>query len=378
MDLACDLAERGRFTASPNPLVGAVVVRDGAVVGEGWHVRPGELHAEAMALREAGESARGATMYVTLEPCNRHHLSPGPPCAEAIINSGIKRIVVGHLDPNPHMDGKSLDLLREAGVEVEVRDDPFFERQNEQFFWRKRTGRPFVHLKLATTLDGRIATHAGDSRWVTGEESRALVHRFRAEAGAVLVGAGTARTDDPMLNVRGLNEDEDARPSRVTRVVLDPRVTLSPKSALARTARESPVVVFADHKYLDGREKRLAATGVEVVGVPGDWRGLDLRFVLNELGCRDVSGVLVEGGGETARKFLQAGLVNKMTLFYAPKFVGSDGVPVIGNLGISRMAEALEFSIADVRMMGADAAVTLYPSHLIADREKERSVHRAG
>ncbi|MGH3087331.1 MAG: bifunctional diaminohydroxyphosphoribosylaminopyrimidine deaminase/5-amino-6-(5-phosphoribosylamino)uracil reductase RibD [Rubrobacteraceae bacterium] len=370
MDLARSLAERGRFTAAPNPLVGAVVARDGAIISEGFHVRPGTDHAEAMALRKAGAKARGATLYVTLEPCNCHHFTPGPSCAETILKAGMRRVVVGHLDPNPWMNGKSIGLLRESGVEVEVLNDPAFERQNEQFFWRKRTGRPFVHLKLATTLDGRIAAPGGDSKWVTGEQSRRRGHQLRAEAGAVLVGAGTVRADDPTLDVRDLDEE----PPAVARVVLDPRVTTTPESKLARTAGESPVVVFADHKYLDGREKPLRKLGVEVVGVPGTWRGLDLPFVLNELGGRDVRGVLVEGGGETAKSFLRRGLVNKMTIFYAPKLVGADGMPMIGALRITKMAEALRFSISNVEMRGDDVAVELYPF----ETAKEERVHRAG
>lgn len=357
MDLARSLAERGRLTAAPNPLVGAVITRGDEVVGEGWHVRPGTLHAEAMALEEAGEKARGATMFVTLEPCNCHHFTPGPSCAEAILKSGIRRVVVGHLDPNPWMNGKSIRLLREAGVEVEVLDDPVFDAQNEQFFWRKRTGRPFVHLKMATTLDGRIAAAGGDSKWVTGDDSRHRAHELRAEAGAVLVGAGTVRADDPTLNARDLEKE----PPRITRVVLDPRVTTPPESRIAKTAPELPAVVFADHKYLDGREKPLRRKGVEVVGVPATWRGLDLPYVLNELGSRDISGVLVEGGGGTARSFLEKNLVNKMTLFYAPKLIGADGIPMIGAMRISKMAEALRFSVSEVGMFGDDVAVTLYP-----------------
>lgn len=377
MGLARDLAERGRCTASPNPLVGAVVVRDGSVVGEGWHVRPGELHAEAMALRQAGDSARGATMYVTLEPCNHHHYSPGPPCSEAIISGGISRVVVGHLDPNPWMNGRSIGLLRGAGVEVEVTHDEDFEVQNERFFWLKRTGRPFVHLKFAATLDGRIATASGDSRWVTGPDSRAEVHRMRAEAGAVLVGAGTARTDDPRLNARDL-EDE---PPVIKRIVLDPKVTLPPGSALARSARDFPVYVFADSAFLDGREVGLVRLGVEVIGVPSSREGvLDPVSVLDELGRRDVSGVLVEGGGRTAGHFIEGGFVNKMTVFYAPKVVGESGVPMVGEVNVSRMSEAAGFRVSGVRRFGEDVAVTLYPQGVVqGGREKEgEDVHRVG
>ncbi len=366
MDLARTLAERGRYTVAPNPLVGAVVARDGSAVSEGWHARAGEAHAEVAALADAGERARGATMYVTLEPCN--HYGRTPPCTEAVLRAGISRVVVGHLDPDPRMRGKSAEILREAGVEVEVLDDPTFEYQNEQFAHHKRTGRPFVHLKLAATLDGRIAAPGGDSRWVTGEEARRRAHALRAEAGAVLVGVGTVRADDPSLTARGLGEV----PAPITRVVLDPSLTISAESRLAQTAEEKPVVVVADETALGGREQELGALGVEVVRVPRDSRGLDLRVVLEELGRRGIRGVLVEGGGETCAAFVDAGFANKLTLFYAPKLVGAGGVPMIGTLRVTKMAEALDFSVVEAEKVGEDVAVTLYPK-----REEER-VHRAG
>src|SRR5918992_1603476 len=242
MDLALGLAERGRYTVTPNPLVGAVVARDGAVIGEGWHARAGGDHAEVAALREAGEGARGASMYVTMEPCNHHGRTP--PCTDAVLRAGISRVVMGHLDPDPRMCGRSAELLRSAGVEVEVLDDPACGLQNEQFLHYMRTGRPFVHLKLAATLDGRIAAAGGDSRWVTGEAARVRAHELRAEAGAVLVGVGAVRADDPLLTARGLREE----PPRITRVVLDPRITIRSNSRLARTASEAPVLVFSEER----------------------------------------------------------------------------------------------------------------------------------
>ena len=366
MDLARRLAERGRYTVAPNPLVGAVVARDGAAISECWHVRAGGDHAEIGALRGAGEAARGATMYTTLEPCNHHGRTP--PCTDAILRAGIARVVIGHLDPNPRMRGKSAEILRGAGVEVEVLDDPTFERQNEQFMHCMRTGRPFVHLKLAATLDGRIAAAGGDSRWVTGEEARLRAHRLRAEAGAVLVGAATVRADDPMLTPRELSWE----PPRITRVVLDPHVTTTPESNLAQSAREAPVVIFADELALDGGEIELEALGVEIVATPRSYWGLDLRYVLQELGRRGIRGVLVEGGGQTAARFVESGLAEKVTLFYAPKLVGSEGVPMIGALRVTKMAEALRFSVSNVETVGEDVAVTLYPT-----REESR-VHRAG
>jgi diaminohydroxyphosphoribosylaminopyrimidine deaminase/5-amino-6-(5-phosphoribosylamino)uracil reductase len=365
MDLARCLAERGRYTVAPNPLVGAVIARDGSVVSEGWHSRAGGDHAEIVALDEAGGTARGATLYVTLEPCN--HYGRTPPCVEAILQAGISRVVVGRLDPNPKMRGRSVGILRDAGVEIEVADDPVFEWQNEQYFHQMRTGRPFVHLKLATTLDGRIAASGGDSRWVTGEEARLRAHELRAEAGAVLVGANTVRTDDPMLTPRDLA----VRPPSITRVVLDPRLTTSPQSKLARSAKEAPVVVFAPAAALDGRETELERLGVEVVATPPSEEGLDLLYVLDELGGCGIKGLLVEGGGETATRFVRKGLADKLTLFYAPKLLGSEGVPMIGALRATKVAEALKFSVSEVERVGDDVAVTLYPG-----AEEER-VHRA-
>jgi len=368
MDRARGLAERGRYTAAPNPLVGSVVVWDGEVVGEGWHARAGGDHAEVAALKANGSSASGATMYVTLEPCNHHGRTP--PCTDAIVDAGIERLVVGHLDPDPRMRGKSVEILRHAGLEVEVLDDGLFERQNEQFFHYMRTGRPFVHLKLAASLDGRIATRTRDSRWVTGEAARQRAHLLRAEAGAVLVGAGTVRADDPLLTARGLPDT----PPAMTRVVLDPRLTTSAESRLARTAHESPVLIFAEEASLDGREHALAERGVEVVTVPRSGGGLDLGSVLDELGRRGIKGLFVEGGGETASGFVAAGLVDKMTIFYAPKLLGPEGVPMIGGpLSPGLVADAPRFSVSGVEQVGEDVEITFYP-----ENREEEHVHGTG
>ncbi len=369
MQRARELAEHGRYTAAPNPLVGALVVRDGVVVGEGWHARAGGDHAEVAALASSGPAARGAELYVTLEPCNHHGRTP--PCTDAILRAGVKRVVAGHLDPNPKMRGHSVDLLRAAGVEVEVLDDEHFDKQNEQFAHRMRTGRPFVHVKLATTLDGRIAASNGDSKWVTGEDARGRVHALRAEAGAVLVGAGTARADDPLLTPRGLPAD----PPPVTRIVLDPRLTLSTDSQLARTARTNPVIVFAKEDHEPGRAERLRSVGVEVVPAPevSPDGGLDLIFVLEELGRRSIKGVLVEGGGETVGRFASRGLVDKLTLFYAPRVLGAEGVPLMGSLKVAGMNATPRFRVEEVEKVGEDVAMTLYPLEF-----EEDFVYRTG
>lgn len=365
MDRARALAERGRYTAAPNPLVGSVVVRDDRVIGEGWHARAGGDHAEVAALKANGFSAGGATMYVTLEPCNHHGRTP--PCTDAILEAGITRVVVGHLDANPMMRGRSITMLREAGLTVEVLDDPLIGHQNEQYMHYMLTGRPFVHLKLAASLDGRIAAPTGDSRWVTGKEAREQAHLLRAEAGAVLVGAGTVRADDPLLIPRGL---PDTAPT-VTRVVLDPRLTTTPESQLSQTAHESPVLIFTNEGSLDGRERGLTERGVKVVAAPRTGDGLDLGFVLDEIGRRDVRGLFVEGGGTTVGGFVAAGLVDKMTVFYAPKLLGAGGVPMIGgSLSPWLVADAPRFSVSDVERVGNDFAVTLYP-----DEGEEEHVH---
>lgn len=355
MDRARGLAERGRYTAAPNPIVGAVVVRDGRTIGEGWHARAGGPHAEVVALDAAGEAARGAELYVTLEPCN--HQGRTPPCTDAVLRAGVRRVVVGHLDPNPKMQGRSVALLREAGLEVEVLDGASFERQNEQYFHFMRTGRPFVHVKLAATLDGRIAAADGESKWITGQEARRRARELRAEAGCVLVGAGTARADDPLL----LPRDLAGEPAPVTRAVLDPNLTLHPTSQLAGTASpESPVLVFAKGRTECAAEE-LGEAGVEVVSTPADDGALDLGFVLEELGRRGVRGVLVEGGGETAGRFVEAELADKLTLFYAPKFLGAKGVPLLGSLVTPGMDGVLRYELEAVERYGEDFAVMVYP-----------------
>ncbi|MGF1471765.1 MAG: bifunctional diaminohydroxyphosphoribosylaminopyrimidine deaminase/5-amino-6-(5-phosphoribosylamino)uracil reductase RibD [Rubrobacteraceae bacterium] len=367
MDLARRLAERGRYTVAPNPLVGAVISRDEKVLGEGWHARAGGHHAEVAALASVDSSTRGATMHVTLEPCNHHGRTP--PCTEAIIHSGISEVIVGRLDPDPRMRGQSVAVLREAGITVEVLDEPDLGPQNEQFFTAMRMGRPYVHLKLASTLDGRIAAANGDSKWITTDAARWRARMLRAEAGAVLVGARTVRNDDPLLTARDLED-----PPRIVRAVLDPQLTTTPETQLARTAGESPVVIFARDKAIDKHADALEKLGVAVVSVPDVEGGLDLDFTLEELWKRDVRGVLVEGGGETAAAFMKRNLVDKLTLFYAPRLLGAEGIPMIGKLHLARMSETYGFQVSDVELLDGDLAVTLYPSRVA----KEDDVYRAG
>lgn len=319
---ALELAERGRGRVAPNPMVGAVVVRDGAVVGEGWHREHGADHAEVEALRDAGDGARGATVYVNLEPCT--HRGKTPPCTEALRDAGVGRVVVGCRDPHPEAGGGAA-RLREAGVEVTTgvagREAA---RLNAPFLWRQDDGGPFVSLKLALSLDARVSRAPGTRTDVTGEEAWARVHRLRAEHRAVLVGRRTAEVDDPRLTARG--EVEPRRPP--VRVVLDSGLRLDPGSTLARTTSEAPVWVFGAPGADGARRDRLEDAGVRVLeaGTADDGEGLRPADVLDRLAAEGVGSVLVEGGGRVAASFLAADRVQRMHLLYAPEIYGPGGV----------------------------------------------------
>jgi diaminohydroxyphosphoribosylaminopyrimidine deaminase / 5-amino-6-(5-phosphoribosylamino)uracil reductase len=353
---AVELAARGAGQVSPGPLVGCVIVdARGRVAGEGFYVFEGVKHAETLALEEAGGRARGATAYVSLEP-HAHH-GRTPPCTTALIEAGVRRVVSPCEDPNPLVSGRGFAHLRAAGVEVSTgllaREA---ERLNEKYFCAHRLGRPFVHLKLAASLDGRIATRTGDSRWITGEEARARVHLLRREYDAILVGAGTAAADDPLLT------DRSGLPRRrpLARVVLDDELRLSPDSRLARTAGEAPVIVFTSERADDGRASALSGRGVEVVRLGAHAR--DPRALLAELHGRALHSLLVEGGASVAGLFLDAGLIDKVSFFLAPLIIGGrDARHAIGGDGAARVADALRLRDIEVTRHGPDVEITGYP-----------------
>ncbi|HEX5708590.1 MAG TPA: bifunctional diaminohydroxyphosphoribosylaminopyrimidine deaminase/5-amino-6-(5-phosphoribosylamino)uracil reductase RibD [Pyrinomonadaceae bacterium] len=357
MRRALELAARGAGQVSPSPLVGCVVVdAHGEIVGEGFYLYEGLKHAETLALEQAGGRARGGTAYVSLEP--HAHTGRTPPCTEALIEAGVARVVSAVEDPNPLVSGRGLARLREAGLRVETnllaREAA---RLNEKYIHAHRRGRPFVHLKLACSLDGRIATRTGDARWITGEESRARVHELRHEYDAILVGAGTARTDDPLLT------DRSARPRRrpLVRVVLDANLALSHDSQLARTAREAPVIVFTSEAADEGSVARLEACGVEVIRERGG--GREPRAVLAELFRRDLQSVLVEGGSRVAGAFLDARLVEKVSFFVAPIIIGGDGArSAVGGAGALSVAEATRLDEVEITRRGPDVEITGYPN----------------
>jgi diaminohydroxyphosphoribosylaminopyrimidine deaminase/5-amino-6-(5-phosphoribosylamino)uracil reductase len=290
LDRALDLAERGRGTTHPNPVVGAVVERDGEIVGEGWHERAGLPHAEIVALERAGGRARGATMYVTLEPCAHHGRTP--PCADAVVAAGIARVVIGAADPDPRTDGRGIARLRDAGVEVEVVDDPRARRQNEAWRTWARSGRPFVTLKIAATLDGRVAIPG--SRWVTGEESRRVVHELRAASDAVAVGMGTVRADRPALTARDVGAKRQPR------------------------------------RLAFGRGPLPEGVDLELVDAP-------LAEALGRLAAEDVQSLLLEGGPTLAAAFLREDLVDRLLLFVAPAVAGDGPGILAGPVGPVRM-----------------------------------------
>jgi diaminohydroxyphosphoribosylaminopyrimidine deaminase / 5-amino-6-(5-phosphoribosylamino)uracil reductase len=354
---AVALAERGRGRVSPNPLVGAVIVRDGRVLGEGHHAELGEIHAEVAALadcRERGHEPAGSTMHVTLEPCA--HQGRQPPCTDAILAAGIARVVIGAEDPTAKASGRGPGILRDEGVEVrwaEGAEAAAARLQNQAFRKRARTGRPHVALKSALSLDGYTATRGGDSRWISGAESRALVHRWRAESGAVAVGIGSALADDPLLTARDVPEGPGAAPRQPRRVVFDSRGRLPLDSRLARTADEAAVLVVVDAADAGaGDVAALREAGVEVLPTAGD-RVERLRAALDELGRLEIDSLLLEGGAELAGAFLDAGEVDELRLFFAPVVLGA-GRPLADRRGVERLAEAERALAIDWQRSGAD------------------------
>ncbi|WP_049823078.1 bifunctional diaminohydroxyphosphoribosylaminopyrimidine deaminase/5-amino-6-(5-phosphoribosylamino)uracil reductase RibD [Thermobaculum terrenum] len=361
MRRALELAESALGRTWPNPAVGAVVVRDGLVIGKGATQPPGGPHAEVVALAEAGEAARGAILYVTLEPCS--HWGRTPPCTEAIIRAGVREVHAATLDPNPKVHGRGVAQLREAGIEVHL---GLCEREatriNEGFFKRVRTGLPFVTLKYAMTLDGRIATRTGSSKWITGEEARTCAHRLRDRADAIMVGVGTVLADDPLLTTRLPPElCGYGGPHHPLRVVVDSRGRTPARAAMLR--RDTPGRTLVACTTLAPEDRRLAwqDAGAEVaVFAPEDGR-VPLEALLRYLGDTGVNTALVEGGGTLHGALLDVGLADKIVAFVAPKLIGGEGAPApVGGRGVADMASALELADVRVTQVGRDLLIEGY------------------
>lgn len=346
---ALELAEEGRGHVSPNPLVGAVLVRDGEVVGEGYHAALGEPHAEVAALEAAGDAARGATMHVTLEPCDHHGRTP--PCTDAIVEAGITRVVYAAGDPHPEAAGGA-DRLRAAGVEVQRADEAAVEaavRQNAAFLWSIVAGRPHVVLKLAMTIDAKLAGASGRRTEITGPEAWERVHQLRADADAVLVGRGTVTADDPRLTARAETEPR----KQPVRVVLDSLASLASDSALVSGVGDAPVLVVAAGDAHPDRLRILRDAGVETEIAPRTPDGLlDPYVVLRRLHDRGIRSVLIEGGARTADSFLAEGLVERFHQFVGPWFIGPRGVPAFVDAGSS---ERDAWHLLEVDRAGDDA-----------------------
>jgi diaminohydroxyphosphoribosylaminopyrimidine deaminase/5-amino-6-(5-phosphoribosylamino)uracil reductase len=347
MRLAVRLGRRGLGRTSPNPPVGAVVVARGAVVGQGHHRRAGLPHAEVEALQAAGRRGRGATLYVTLEPCSHHGRTP--PCTDAIRNAGIRRVVFGSVDPNPRVPGRGAQRLRAAGIEVLGGVlQPDCDELIRFFRTLVTVGRPFVTLKLAASLDGRIATTTGDSRWISGDDSRRFVHRLRAEHDAILVGAETVIRDDPTLTCR-LRGGRNPR-----RVVLDGRLRLSPAAQVLQPLPPAATLVIGARDVPAARVRRLEAAGAEVLQLPARAGRISFGRVMRALARRGIASLLVEGGATVAAAALADGVVDRLLFFYAPLLIGGDGRPMLGPLNVRRVREALRVGGLHVRRFASD------------------------
>lgn len=354
MRRALALAERGRGRTSCNPPVGAVIVRDGVVIGEGWHRKAGEPHAEVEALAQAGEKAKGATLYVSLEPCSIHGKTP--PCAPAVIGAGIARVVIAATDPNPAVDGAGIAMLEEAGINVTTGVAALDGRRMiEAFAKHVTTGRAFLTGKIAVTLDGRAAAADGSSKWITGPTARRDAHRLRASVDAVMVGAGTVLADDPQLTVRlrGYKGDQPLR------VVLDSAGATPLDAKILKT--QAPTLMVTTDKAPDESLAAYRVRGAQTWRAPTREGRIDLESTLDELGRRGVMEVLLEGGPALLGDAVDRGLIDRYIVYIAPKLLGSSGLPAIGGVVIPTIADARELVIHSVRHAGADLRIEAYP-----------------
>ncbi|MBK8970594.1 MAG: bifunctional diaminohydroxyphosphoribosylaminopyrimidine deaminase/5-amino-6-(5-phosphoribosylamino)uracil reductase RibD [Hahellaceae bacterium] len=361
MARALKLAEKGLYTTHPNPRVGCVIVKNGEIIGEGWHERAGEPHAEVHALRQAGERARGADVYVTLEPCSHHGRTP--PCANALIDAGVSRVWAGSADPNPLVAGRGLERLQQAGIAVQCGVlQTECETLNIGFFQRFKRGRPWVRLKTAASLDGRVALASGASKWLTGESARQDVQRLRARSSAIVTGINTVLADDPALTVRddGVSQASAGRVRQPLRIVLDRQLRLTDNlQILADTG--NPVLIVTTPQALASqpavRLERLRQKAEILTLDPT----LDLSAFLAELASRGVNEVLVEAGGTLAGAFLQQGLCDEYWLYIAPKLLGPEGIPMANIPSVDRLSKVPHFKIQSLVQVGNDVRMVMVP-----------------
>lgn len=356
MRRAIELAKKGEGYTSPNPMVGCVVVKNNAVISEGYHEKYGEFHAERNALLKCGEEAKGAELYVTLEPCC--HYGKTPPCTDIIIEKGIRKVYVGSMDSNPLVAGKGVQILKSHGIEVET---GILEKEcrelNAVFFHYIETGRPYLAMKYAMTLDGKIACATGDSRWVTGETARAHVHDLRKKYKGIMVGIGTVLADDPLLNCRTA---EGADP---VRIVCDSSLRIPEDSQLVRTAGEIPLIVAcreraAESEKLQKKRQLLEEAGVMILPTTGGV-GVNLRELMEKLGQMKIDGILLEGGGTLNGAAMEAGLVNKVYAYISGKLIGGVDAPSpVEGMGVEKMKEAIRLKNTQIEMLGGDLCIS--------------------
>jgi diaminohydroxyphosphoribosylaminopyrimidine deaminase/5-amino-6-(5-phosphoribosylamino)uracil reductase len=355
MNLVLRLAAKGKGRTSPNPMVGALIVKGGRVIGKGYHRKAGTPHAEVVAIEEAGEKANNATLYVNLEPCC-HLDKKTPPCTEAIIKAGVKKVVIGMVDPNPKVSGKGLKELNKAGIKV-IKGilEEESKRLNEAYIKYIRTGLPFVILKIASSLDGKIATASGESKWITGEKSRKMVHRLRSEVDAVMVGIGTVLKDDPLLNVR-LIKGRDPH-----RVILDRqlRIPLNLKVLNLKSDAKTYIVTVPDAP--EDKIMALKQKGAEVIHVDSKDGYLDLFKLMKILGTLGITSLMIEGGSETSASALREGIVDKVIIFMSPKIIGGqDSKDAVGGKSPERLSDAIILKDLKLRRLGKDILIEGY------------------
>ncbi|OOY45001.1 riboflavin biosynthesis protein RibD [Solemya velum gill symbiont] len=359
MSRALKLARLGLYTTDPNPLVGCVIVKDDALVAEGWHQKAGDPHAEKIALAAAGEEARGATLYVTLEPCCHHGKTP--PCSDVVIKAGVARVVIAMQDPNPLVAGKGVSQLQDAGIEVEC---GVLEQQarelNPGFVSRMERGRPWVRCKLAMSVDGRTAMANGESKWITSDASRKDVHRLRARSSAVVTGIGTLLADDPSLNVR-LNDEElsgvtlDAPLTLPLRVIMDADLRTPPDARVLQLEGDTLIVTASTDSE---RSRALADTGTELLVIDRESGHLDWQHLLRELTEQQINDVLIEAGATIAGSALRAGIIDELVLYMAPHLMGDDARGLVHLPGLDTMEQRIELQLTDLRQLGNDMRMT--------------------
>jgi len=349
MARAIQLAKLGNFTAHPNPRVGCVLVNNGEIISEGWHRKTGEPHAEALAITAAGDRARGATAYVTLEPCS--HTGRTPPCADALINAGVRRVVVGMQDPNPRVAGQGLARLQEAGIEVFTGVlEAEAKKLNPGFISRMTLGLPYVRLKLATSLDGRTAMASGESKWISGEAARADVQKLRARSSAVVTGAGTILADDPSLTVR---TEKVAR--QPLRVVVDSNLSIPPGSKIFDGNGEVLLVTVSED---ESAARALVDAGAEITQLSSAAHGVDLRELMQYLAERECNEVMIEAGATLAGSAIASGIVNELVVYVAPRLMGADARGMFRLPGLQAMQDSIDLDYQDIRMVGDDLRIT--------------------